>query len=104
MSSQVEHPSHYNEIPNWEVIDTIEKDLSPEEYIGFLKGNILKYRLRAGYKGDVQQDIDKANYYKDILLKFLSKQTININLDTMWDRSTRTGWPVDPFGINTKAK
>ena len=75
----VEHPSHYNAIPNWEVIDTIQRDLSSEEYVGFLKGNILKYRLRAGHKGDALQDIAKADYYKNLLIEFLKvKELLDI--------------------------
>lgn len=69
--SKVEHPDHYNEVPDWEVIGTIQRDLSKEEYIGFLKGNILKYRLRAGSKGDALEDIAKADYYRDLLVAVL---------------------------------
>lgn len=37
--------------------------LSEEEYIGFLKGNIIKYSVRAGHKEDAVKDIDKAIDY-----------------------------------------
>ena len=97
--SNVEHPDHYNEVPNWEVIDTIRKDLSSDEYIGFLKGNILKYRLRAGYKGDVLEDIEKANYYKDLLLKFLKEQEAGKDkaLKDLLNPKP-TPWPYEPYG------
>ena len=43
--------------------------LSNEEYIGFLKGNVIKYVVRAGHKDDAIKDIDKAidylNYLKE---------------------------------------
>lgn len=46
-----------------ESFDVIRKTLTSEEYIGFLKGNILKYRLRAGKKGDASICIAKSDWY-----------------------------------------
>lgn len=63
----VNHPSHYQLFPNQEAIDVIEATLTPEEFAGYCKGNFLKYRLRAGEKGDTQQDIDKSNWYRNRL-------------------------------------
>ena len=63
----VNNPSHYDLFPGEQSIDLIEKCLTPEEFKGFLKGNCLKYRIRAGKKGDLQQDIDKANWYQSKL-------------------------------------
>lgn len=60
----VNHPSHYQLFPGQEAIDVIKAALTPEEFAGYLKGNCLKYRLRAGNKGDTQQDIDKSNWYR----------------------------------------
>ena len=37
--------------------------LSREEYIGFCKGNVIKYTVRAGHKDDAIMDIDKAIDY-----------------------------------------
>ncbi len=65
----VNKPKHYMLFPNMEAIEIIERSLTPEEFKGFLKGNALKYRLRAGDKDDLQQDIDKANWYKEKLFK-----------------------------------
>lgn len=63
----VNHPSHYQTFPEQEAIQIIEAVLTPEEYRGYLKGNFLKYRLRAGDKGPSQIDIDKSNWYKEEL-------------------------------------
>jgi len=60
----VNSPKHYKVFPDMEAIDVIQKVLTKEEYIGYLKGNHLKYRLRAGDKDDVIQDINKSNVYK----------------------------------------
>jgi hypothetical protein len=65
----VNHPPHYTAYAT-EVIDIIEKMLTPEEFKGYLKGNIIKYRLRAGLKGgkDIrQQDWEKSCFYQDRL-------------------------------------
>jgi len=37
--------------------------LSKDEYIGFCKGNVIKYTVRAGHKDDASIDIDKAIDY-----------------------------------------
>ena len=34
-----------------------------EEYKGYLKGNIIKYRERAGRKGDAETDHAKARWH-----------------------------------------
>jgi len=60
----VHSPNHYKIAEGIEVIDIIEKALTPEQFEGYLLGNILKYRLRAGDKGDLEQDIDKSNQYR----------------------------------------
>ena len=60
----VNHPSHYNQ-GGIETIDLIKLMLTPEEYRGYLKGNIIKYRERAPYKGNTDQDYAKAKFYYD---------------------------------------
>lgn len=64
---EVKNPAHYDLFPGQQAIDIIKAALTPEEFSGFCKGNALKYRLRAGNKGDLQQDIDKANWYQEKL-------------------------------------
>lgn len=58
----VNHPKHYMQ-GCLETIDVIQAALTKEEYRGFLKGNILKYRDRAPYKGNCDQDYAKAAWY-----------------------------------------
>ena len=48
MKDQI-NPDHYKDYPV-EVIDIIKQVLTPEQYEGFLLGNEIKYRLRAGLK------------------------------------------------------
>lgn len=65
----VNHPKHYKIAPEVEAIDIIRASLTPEQFKGYLLGNFLKYRLRAGDKGDLNQDIQKSNWYKRELNK-----------------------------------
>lgn len=64
----VNHPSHYNH-GDLETITIIEMLLTEEEYRGYLKGNILKYRERAPYKRNAEEDYAKAKWYFDKLLE-----------------------------------
>lgn len=52
----VKNPSHYKHPSGVEVIDITR-------YESFLRGNILKYVLRAPYKGHELQDLKKAAQY-----------------------------------------
>ena len=56
---------HYKDMPiePWEVLEVI---LTKEEFIGFLKGNIMKYSLRAGRKPG-SDDAAKARHYMEKL-------------------------------------
>jgi hypothetical protein len=56
-----------------EVIEVIKAKLTPEQYRGFLLGNIIKYGLRANFKDQFNRDIQKINYYSDWLKKETSK-------------------------------
>lgn len=62
MNDNVRHPSHYCD-GGIETIDFIRAKLTPEEFIGYCKGNALKYISRAGKKGDAAEDMAKAVIY-----------------------------------------
>ena len=62
----MEKPAHYNQ-GKIECIEAIKSALTPEEYRGFLKGNILKYVWRERYKGGVES-LQKAHVYLNWLL------------------------------------
>ena len=61
------NPNHYKKTYAKEVIELIQASLTPEEFKGYCKGNMLKYRFRAGYKGDRDEDLKKSNWYQDKL-------------------------------------
>ena len=59
--------SHYKDMPMqpWEVMEAV---LTPEEFRGFLKGNVIKYSMRAGKK-EGSDDAGKAQHYKAKLME-----------------------------------
>lgn len=58
----------YYKVAGMEAIDVIRASLTDEEFVGFVKGNVLKYRLRAGKKtDDPTEDIRKAETYESML-------------------------------------
>ena len=80
MKSAVESPNHYclyedkNALngSSFETIDVILAALGKEGTISFCKGNIIKYKMRAGLKGTPEQDIKKAGMYNTYLKKLTS--------------------------------
>ena len=66
---QSEQPDYYKS-NGLSPMDAFEKGLlSKEEFIGFIKGNVIKYTVRAGKKDDPIRDIDKAIDYLEWLKK-----------------------------------
>ena len=65
-ADMVNSPPHYTK-GGIETIDFIKAKLSPEEYRGYLRGNLLKYASRMGAKGE--DDAGKAAWYADRLSK-----------------------------------
>lgn len=64
-------PPHYNQ-GGIECIDAIQAALSPEEFRGFLRANVLKYAWRCNHKHGVE-DLRKADYYLRRLEKEISR-------------------------------
>lgn len=62
------HDKHYLESVV-EPIKVMEKLFTKEELKGFIKGNILKYRLRMGHKDDIQKEMDKIRVYEQWLVR-----------------------------------
>ena len=60
----VNHPSHYNEW-SMEVIDMMEKIYGTKNTIMWCEMTAYKYAMRMGFKptDDIQQEIDKRNWY-----------------------------------------
>lgn len=75
----VDHPRHYAS-GSIECIDAIEAALTPEEFSGYCKGNMLKYTWRAGHKGSAAEDISKARWYATRLEAALKKDGSNASI------------------------
>jgi hypothetical protein len=60
--------NHYKDMPiqPWHIMEAV---LTHDEFVGFLKGNIIKYSLRAGRK-DGTDDAGKAKHYLQKLTEF----------------------------------
>jgi len=72
--NNVHSPAHYNQ-GQIECIDAIEAMLSVEEYIGYLRGNSMKYRWRFRYKNGFE-DLNKAQWYEKRLVKFMEDHDV----------------------------
>ena len=64
----VKQPRHYMH-GGIETIEIIRAMLTREEFIGYCKGNVIKYRERAEYKGKTDEDYAKAKVYYDWLME-----------------------------------
>ena len=66
----VHKPAHYNN-GGMECIEAIQGMLTHDEYIGYLRGNSLKYLWRFRYKGKPVEDLRKARWYEESLINYM---------------------------------
>ena len=66
MTDFVNKPPHYIQ-GNIECIEALQAALTPDEFRGFLKGNVLKYLWREAGKNGAE-DLQKAQWYLNRLL------------------------------------
>lgn len=62
----VDKPVHYQFFPDLEAIEVIARSMTQEQFYGYCLGNRLKYRLRAGNKDKLEQDIAKSDKYIEL--------------------------------------
>ncbi|MFJ7907523.1 DUF3310 domain-containing protein [Kitasatospora sp. NPDC096204] len=62
----VDHPDHYTWLP----VEVIEIT----RHFDFVRGNALKYLLRAGRKGAALEDLKKARWYLNHEIRQLEKE------------------------------
>lgn len=60
-------PEHYQK-GGMQLLDIWKAKLSKEEFVGFCKGNILKYVIRSKHKNGLE-DLKKAKVYLDWLIE-----------------------------------
>lgn len=68
----VNAPTHYNQ-HGVECIEAIQASMSDAEFRGYLKGNALKYQWRYAYKKKPLEDLQKAEWYLQRLIKEVKK-------------------------------
>ena len=73
-SDAVNSPEHYNML-DIEAINLIEMSMTKEEFLGYLKGNVLKYIIRYKHKGKAGEDLDKGKWYLDRLRNKINEQS-----------------------------
>jgi hypothetical protein len=78
MSDNINSPAHYTQ-GGIETIDAIEAALSPEEFRGYLKGNVMKYIHRERLKGQTES-VMKAEWYAKRLIQFDNKNPLQMSL------------------------
>ena len=67
----VVRPAHYLHGKK-ETIEVIRDCMTSDEFHGYLKGNILKYVSRYKFKGEPLEDLQKAQWYLNRLIKEVS--------------------------------
>jgi len=73
LEDTVNKPKHYNMLDT-EAIDLIEMSMTKEEFLGYLKGNVLKYIIRYKHKGKSLEDLDKGKWYLERLRDRIDEQ------------------------------
>lgn len=69
------NPSYYNVEGASQPIEDMEALMTPEQFEGFLWGNIIKYSKRFGRKGDKILTLGKIIWYAERLKKQLEKES-----------------------------
>lgn len=69
----VNSPQHYQFFPDLEAIEVIARSMTQEQFYGYCLGNRLKYRLRAGNKDKLEQDIAKSDKYLELYYQHKGK-------------------------------
>ena len=72
-SCPVENPDHYN-TGAIEAIEAIRASMPPEQFFGYLKGNVMKYLWRYDYKEKPIEDLRKADWYLNRLIDVLIEE------------------------------
>lgn len=77
-------PDYYNRA-SIECIEAIKASMSRDEFMGFLKGNVIKYVWRYKEKNGLE-DLRKANYYLEQLEKERTIEEIKAEMERQRQR------------------
>lgn len=72
---------HYTDMIGLQPIEVMQDVLSHEEFVGFIKGNIIKYTMRAGHKQgeSAEKDSRKAKDYQNWLKEAIRYHDITLD-------------------------
>lgn len=106
-NNPVNHSLHYN-TGGIECIEAIKAALTEDEFVGFLKGQILKYTWRSGHKDDIIQDTKKSIRYAEYLCEFIADIRFKENLKALQNMpmtcdSVQESFTPDYFMITYRA-
>lgn len=62
MNDKVNHPAHYT-AGNIECIEAIKESMTHRAFMGYCKGNVIKYLWRYENKNNPLEDLKKARWY-----------------------------------------
>ena len=63
--------ARYYDAGGLETLDIIKAKLTPDQYKGWLLGNLIKYSCRANFKNQMPRDIEKVAFYSAEMFKLL---------------------------------
>jgi len=69
--------SHYNATGEFQPIEVMQAFMTPEQFEGFLRGNVIKYSCRAGRKDDQKKEVDKVIQYATWWRQAMNGERIN---------------------------
>lgn len=81
----VNSPNHYAS-GAVECIDAIQASMTAEQFVGYCKGNAMKYLWRFDQKGNAKQDLEKAAWYLDRLQRAVAIRDAVKEAEPVWGR------------------
>ena len=72
MVDNVNSPMHYLQGKR-ETIEVIQDYMTKDEFVGYIKGNIIKYVGRFKFKGKPLEDLKKSQWYLNKLIQEVEK-------------------------------
>lgn len=80
----VNSPKHYNQY-DVETIDMMERIWGIEKTITFCELNAFKYRMRLGFKDEMEQDFKKEQWYLSKVNELRNKMNIDLEFYRMYE-------------------
>lgn len=79
----IDPKANYYDVGGIETIEIIRAKLTPEQYMGYLLGNVIKYSCRHSHKGQPLRDAEKLRVYSTLLNKLYDQGMAVIDTGVM---------------------